>query len=397
MPRLAIVTTHPIQYNAPLFMRLNGLDGIELKVFYTWSQTESGGQYDPDFGRDVRWDVPLLEGYPYVFVPNTARRPGAGRFMGIVNPGIISMIEAWGPDAILVYSWPYHSHLRVLRHFSGKVPILFRGDSTLLNEHPGLRKIARRIFLTWIYRHVDMGLYVGTYNRDYYLAHGMDDRRLCHAPHAVDNERFEGAGMEYEAEATARRRALGIEDDELVVLYVGKIEDVKDPFCIVRISAQVRSPRVRFLFAGNGHLEPDLKRTVAGDGRFGFLGFQNQRSMPVVYRMGDVVILPSRSETWGMAVNEAMACGRPVIVSDRVGCAPDLVEDGRTGWVFRQGAEGERRVAEVLEKLNRNGDMLGKMREACLRRVGTHSLEAAAKGVSKALCDLLKTVKKTDR
>lgn len=396
MPRLAILTTHPIQYNAPFFKRLHGHDGIEVKVFYTWSQTMSGGHYDPDFGREVRWDIPLLEGYPYVFVPNTARKPGPKGFMDIVNPGIISMIEAWGPDAILVYSWSYHSHLRVMRHFSGRVPVLFRGDSTLVNERPGLRKFARRIFLTWVYRHVDMGLYVGTHNRDYYVAHGLDDRRLCYTPHAVDNERFEGVGKEYEEEAIVRRREMGIADDELVVLYVGKLEDAKDPFCIVRIAAQVRSARVRFLLAGTGHLDSELRRAVAGDGRFGFLGFQNQSTMPVVYRMGDVVILPSRMETWGLAVNEAMACSRPVIVSDMVGCAPDLVEDGRTGWVFRHGEEGERRVAEVLEKLDRKGDMLRDMREACLQRVGTHSLEAALKGVSKALNDVLKKGKKID-
>lgn len=392
MPRLAIVTTHPIQYNAPLFARLNGLDGIEPKVFYTWSQTESGIQYDAAFGRDVRWDIPLLDGYPHTFVPNTAGRPGAGRFMGIVNPGITGILAAWRPDAILVYSWPYQSHLHVMRHFSGKVPVLFRGDSTLLDERPGIRKAARRIFLRWVYSHVDMALHVGSHNRDYYLAHGLSPARLHYVPHAVDNDRFHQPGRDVDTEALSLRRQLGISDDQLVVAFCGKLESKKDPACLLRIGRLVRSERLRFVFIGDGALRRPLEESARGDSRFHFLGFQNQQAMPAVYRMADIVALPSLcNETWGLAINEAMACGRPVIVSDRVGCAPDLVQEGRTGWVFPTGAAGEHRFAGILEQALTDPDSLHVMRRAARERVETHSMDFAARCVSDALRRTLAT------
>lgn len=386
MARLAVVTTHPIQYNAPLFARLSGMDGIHTRVFYTWSQTAEGGQYDPDFGRKVEWDIPLREGYEHVFLENTARRPGSDRFRGIVNPGLIEALEAWRPDAILVFTWAHQSHLAALRHFKGRVPILFRGDSTLIDESPGLKMLLRRLLLRWVYRHVDMALFAGLRNRAYFVAHGVGETRLCRCPHAIDNGRFMHPPGDADRQAREWRRSLGIDEDRVVVLFCGKLEPKKDPACLTRIAALARSERLIFAFAGDGRLKPDLSDAVTGDDRFRFLGFQNQQAMPVVYRMSDIMILPSLyGETWGLAVNEAMACGRPVIVSDRVGCAPDLVEDGRTGWVFQPGPAGEARIAGILEQCASGRIDLSGMGREGRDRIAAFSIEAAAEGVAIAL------------
>ena len=168
--RLAIVTTHPIQYYAPLFRLLTKEPGMELKIFYTWSQTQKGPKYDTDFGKMIEWDIPLLDGYSYEFVENVAADPGVHHFRGIDNPALNNKITEWGPDFLLVIGWNFKSHLSCMRYFKGKIPVLFRGDSTLLDEKPGLKKILRRIFLKWIYRHADYALYVGKNNHDYFLS-----------------------------------------------------------------------------------------------------------------------------------------------------------------------------------------------------------------------------------
>ena len=137
MKKLAIVSTHPIQYNAPWFKLLGQRGKIDLRVFYTWSQSKEEVQ-DKTFGRTIKWDVPLLDGYGYEFVPNVSKEPGI-HWKGIDNPALISQISKFNPDAVLVFGWNLKSHFRVLRHFNNRIPVWFRGDSTLLDESKGLK------------------------------------------------------------------------------------------------------------------------------------------------------------------------------------------------------------------------------------------------------------------
>src|SRR6185437_5176999 len=121
--QLAIVSTHPIQYYAPIFQTLARSTTLAPRVFYTWSQTSSAAVADTGFDRAITWDIPLLEGYEHEFVPNLAARPGTDHFDGLRNPGLIPAIESWGAEAVLVFGWNLHSHLRALRHFKGRIPV----------------------------------------------------------------------------------------------------------------------------------------------------------------------------------------------------------------------------------------------------------------------------------
>ncbi len=350
--RLAIVTTHPIQYYAPLFRLLAKEPGIELKVFYTWSQSRQGAKYDIDFGKMIEWDIPLLDGYSYEFVDNVAKDPGVHHFNGIRNPELNDKIKDWRPLFLLVIGWNFSSHLSCMRHFKGKIPVLFRGDSTLLDEKPGLKKIFRRIFLRWVYSHIDYALYVGKNSHDYFYKHGLKEDQLVWVPHAVDNERFGGPDDE-EQDAKQWKRELGISDDDLVLLFAGKLEPKKDPDFMLRLAQHLKDPRLKLIIVGNGKSEEALRMKSRPDKRIIFLDFQNQQKMPLVYRLCDIFVLPSvgPGETWGLAVNEAMACKRPVMVSTKCGCAPDLVEEEKTGWVFEPGDGGDRKIKELLHKI----------------------------------------------
>jgi glycosyltransferase involved in cell wall biosynthesis len=356
--KLAVVTTHPIQYHVPWLIRL-AEKNINIKVFYTWEQSALGSVYDPGFGQHIRWDIPLLEGYEYEFVENTASRPGADHFRGIINPGLIDKIEAWAPDGLLVIGWNYHSHLKCLRLFHGRIPIYFRGDSVLLHERTGWRKLFRRLFLSWVYQHVDFALYVGSHNRSYFLRHGLKPEQVVFSPQAMDIARFAEPNAHYARQAQERKESLGIPPGQLTVLFAGKMTRVKNPSFVLDLADACRELPVSFLLVGDGYLKEGLMRRAQGRPNLHFLPFQNQTVMPAVYRMGDVFIMPSLSETWGMGVNEAMACGKPVMASEMVGSAVDLVEEGRTGIVFSPG--DIRKCVEYLRKMSADRRLLEQM------------------------------------
>ncbi len=332
--KLAIVTTHPIQYNAPWFRLLSQAGAFDTKVFYTWEQSNQQEKYDPGFGKIIEWDIPLLEGYDYTFVKNTSEDPGSHHYKGIVNPTLNKEIEEWGADAVLIFGWPFKSHFACMRCFKGKIPVLFRGDSTLLDEKPGVKQIIRRLFLRYVYRHIDYALYVGTNNKEYFIAHGLAEQQLVFTPHAIDNSRFE-RGEQYNIQALQWRKSLGINDTDFVVLFAGKFIQKKNPMFVIQMAERIRGEDVRFLMVGNGALEEDLKK-ASTDNRIVFAGFQNQSQMAVVYHACNVFVLPSKGpgETWGLAINEAMACNKPVITNNRVGAATDLIKNGVNGIII---------------------------------------------------------------
>lgn len=398
MNRLAIITTHPIQYYAPLFRKLTWNGKVQIQVFYTWGM-DSVSKYDPGFGKQISWDIPLLEGYPYVFVNNTSSDPGSHHSNGIICPTLIDEIVRFGPDAILVYGWNFQAHRRVMRYFKGKVPIWFRGDSTLLDyDYQSVRDLLhayfpkffpsslsrpdspienrhsktenrkssispllsylkfrlRKHYLCQVYKDIDKALYVGTHNKAYFLAHGLQERQLVYMPHAVDNHFFNSHQEEREQEALAWRRSLGIPDKDWVVLFAGKLEPKKNPEMLLNAiielnednnlqSASKQKKQFHLILVGNGILEDRLKELSRNKPYIHFLPFQNQSRMPVVYRMGNLFCLPSQGpgETWGLAVNEAIACKRKVLVTHKVGCSVDLIIPGETGEIIASGNKDE--------------------------------------------------------
>lgn len=385
MEKIAIVSTHPIQYNAPLFRLLYESGLVKTKVFYTWEQSSHGAKYDPDFGREIEWNIPLLDGYEYTFVKNVAREPGSHHFKGMINPSLNEEIESWGADAVFVFGWSFDSHLRCLRYFHKKIPVLFRGDSTLLDEQSGLKQILRRLFLRWVYSHVDVALYVGRNNKEYFRKHGLREAQLIHAPHAIDNTRFADRDAGYTEQATSWRASLGIAETDLVLLFAGKLEEKKDPLFLIRLADRISDPRLKLIVVGNGSMETSIRQAAAADSRFRFLEFQNQQLMPVVYRLADIFILPSRGpgETWGLGANEAMASGCAVMLSDKVGGAADLVRDGQNGIVFPCG--DVEMAAGLVKRLLDDREALAGMKTASRRLIQDFSYEKIITAIQKAV------------
>lgn len=339
MKKLAVLITHPIQYYVPVFQLL--AKQCILKVFYSWGEAGSKAKYEPDFKKVISWDLPLLEGYDFQFLPNHAENPGSHHFGGIKNKDLISNIISFSPHAILIYGWSYQSHLSALRYFKGKIPVWFRGDSTLIDHQSRLKTIARDLFLKWVYNYIDLGFYVGSANKAYFEKFGLNEQQLIFAPHAIDNDRFSEDRNE---EVNLLRKSFGIKDDETLILFAGKFERKKNPELLLQAFLDLNLQHTHLLFVGNGDLEESLKlkakkifRRAQDDTyeKVHFMGFQNQSYMPVIYQACDLLVLPSKSETWGLSVNEAMAAGKAILVSDKVGCATDLIDPEKNGDIFQ--------------------------------------------------------------
>lgn len=383
MKKLAIITTHPIQYNAPLFRLLHERKRIAVKVFYTWEQSQ-GKVYDARFGIERNWDIPLLDGYESMFEKNTSRHPDSNRFWGIVNPGLYKRLKEEQFDAVLIYRWSVWSHFQLLQRLGKQPALFFRGDSHLLQQGKGLKARIKRMALRFVYRNVDAAFVVGTHNKAYMRDCGLSEAQLITAFHAVDNARFMLGADSMEERAIEERRLIGIPADAVVFLYAGKFYALKQLDLLIAAFKQLKGEHYRLLLTGNGEQEQALRKLAATDSRILFQSFRNQSEMPWVYRMGDVFVLPSNSETWGLGVNEAMACGRAAIVSDRCGCAPDLIQAGVNGFVFRSGDEGSLLQSMQAFTDRQTANVMGRNALAYVQRF---SLEAVAEAIEGRMGD----------
>jgi glycosyltransferase involved in cell wall biosynthesis len=359
--RIAFVVSHPIQYLVPLYQKLAGRDDVEIKVFFTWHAGERAVD-DPGFGRPIEWDIPLTEGYAFERVPNVAFAPGTSKFLGLRNPVLLQRVMSWQPDVVHINGWAWLSHLQLLHALKKRgVPTLFFGDSHLLDGNTtGPRWWIKSAVLRQVYSWPTACLFAGSANRAYFEIFGVPPQRLYPCPHAIDVGRFAEPAAQREDEAARWRSELGIAADRKMLLFAGKFEPKKRPTELMRAVVRLPDPSLVLVMAGSGALQGEIDAIAATDpARFRILPFQNQSRMPTVYRLGDIFVLPSAfGESWGLAVNEALACGRPVIVSDRVGCAADTV-DASCGRIFRSNdwTEFGRAVEAMFGYPDKSADM----------------------------------------
>jgi glycosyltransferase involved in cell wall biosynthesis len=384
--RLALVVSHPIQYYVPLYQRLAQREDVVIKVFFT-GHAGKAPAYDEGFGIPIQWDIPLTNGYDFELIGNISTRPG---FWGFVNPGLIPRILDWQPDAVHVTGWAWASHLHALYELHRRrIPTLFRGDSHLLDGYgPALRWRVKKLVLSRVFDWVDGFLVTGKANRRYYQAFGVADRKLFACPHSVDVARFVGINSDYEDEAKRWRMELGFGPRDLIILFAGKFEPKKNPLELMKAVISVADEKVRLIMVGNGELQASVESLAAiAPDRIRVLNFQNQSKMPVVYRLGDLFVLPSLyGETWGLAVIEALASSRPVLVSSRVGCAEDVVTP-ECGHVYPSSQpDGLAKALNTLLARRENLSLLGKHASARARRFDIAVTAEATVGALKMVC-----------
>lgn len=377
--RLGVLTSHPIQYQAPLFRELN--KRCNLHVFFAHRITPQA-QADAGFGVPFEWDVDLFSGYKHTFLTNRASRPGTGSFGGCDTPEIVAEIQSGGFDAFLVMGWQlkcFWQAIRACQRFD--VPVMVRGDSQLATPRSLLKRAVKMLLYPWVIRQFDGCLYVGQRNREYLEYYGAQTDRLFFAPHCVDTLAFASAAAEVDRAAV--RAAWGLGPTDRAVLFAGKLVVRKRPADLVGAVAQLRAvgQSVVLVWAGDG---PERQALQALGDSLGvpmkYLGFCNQSQLPAVYRAADVLALPSSgSETWGLVVNEALACGTPCVVSDACGCAPDMIMPGVNGAVFKVGTV-ESLASNLLAAMQIDRDSI-----AIAAHSEKYSVATAANGIMEAI------------
>lgn len=334
--RLAIVSTHPIQYQAPWFRALAQHPEIDLEVLFC-HRAKPQEQGDAGFNVEFDWDVPLLDGYRHRFMQNVARQPSLNGFAGLDTPEIGDIVKSGKFDAVIVNGWHYKTAWQAMRAcWQAKTPVMVRSDSHLHSERSFPRKMAKLPVYLWFIRKVDACCAVGTWSRDYFLHYGARSDRIFIVPHVVDTDFFCTQAEQLRTRQTELRRQWQLDEDATVFLFAGKFIAKKRPLDFVRAIAWANrnAPRIMGLMVGDGPLRSACEDEVKTAGApIRFTGFLNQSEIPAAYAAADALVLPS-AETWGLVVNEAMASGRTCLVSDRVGCGPDLVVPGETGHLF---------------------------------------------------------------
>jgi glycosyltransferase involved in cell wall biosynthesis len=337
--RLLVLASHVIQYQVPMFRTLAADPRLDLTVSFCsdWGLT---AYRDEGFGREVRWDVPLLDGFRSEFLPNWSPRPHPSRFWGLFNPAALQHIRCGEFDAVWVHGWASVTNCTaMLAAFLAGVPVLLRGETNLLSPLPRWKRWLKHAILSRLFRNVSAFLAIGQNNADFYRAYGVPAERILAVPYAVDNDFFTAAAHALPPKNDLKRD-LQLPRELPVILFCGKLTPVKRPMDLLRAFEKLSRTRpAALLFVGDGVLRRDLENYSAEHqiSNVHFVGFRNQTELPRYFGVGDVFVLPSSMEPWGLVVNEAMNFGLPVICSDQVGCVADLVKPGENGYVFPAG------------------------------------------------------------
>ena len=381
--RITILQTHPAQYMAPWF-RYIASERRDLDVTALYASTPMPAQQGVGFNESFAWDVRLTEGYNYKVLaePRLDRKFDSDSFTGADVGAIGEAILTTRPDAVIVPGWHSMFYLRgIAACRRANIPVLYRGDSNLLSGPHGLKRLPWSIRTRAALRMFDGYLSVGSPIREYLRHFGAPEPLIFDSPHCVDNASFASGAdrVRQGRERETARQELGAAPDDFVILFAGKFIERKRPVDVIEAAGRLGS-NVVVAMAGNGSLMEAARDAAARSHvRVTWCGFVNQSAMPRAFAAADCVAVPSRSESWGLIVNEALAAGTPCVVSTGVAAAADLIREGVSGGVHEPCdvdglATSLRRVRDAL----RGGVITP---ESCQRIVSTFAFDRAADGV----------------
>ncbi|MBO0952323.1 glycosyltransferase family 4 protein [Fibrella forsythiae] len=387
---LLVINSHPIQYFAPLYRRLAADPAFDVTVLYC-SQHGLTGEVDKQFGRSVKWDIPLLDGYRYEFLSNQSPNPSIHGFWGLLNLSTIKRLWRAPKSVVIVNGWASAvCYVAILSAWLFGHTVCMRGDSSHVVEQQRPRSQLKK--RQWwlgrgLFRFIDYFLYIGQQNKTFYQFYGVQEARLIYCPFAVDNDRFRAQYHVLKPQRTQLRKRLGIAPDHLVVLFSGKYLPNKRPLDILQAVQQLHRSDVSVVLLGEGESRRELTEFIAQHTMTNVLltGFVNQSVIGEYYAASDVYIMCSTIETWGLSTNEAMNFGVPVLLADTIGCVVDLVQEGVNGYSYPCGdiSKLSNRLAQLLDM---PAEQRTRMGEASLRLIDQYGYDKTVQALKKAFC-----------
>lgn len=384
--KVGIVTSHPIQYQAPLFRAIAKQQNIDLTVFFGSNHGIAPGKLDPGFGKAFAWDISLLDGYKHIFLNNS--RPD----MEVSNwrldaPDLKSYFKSEHYDAVLVFGWSkvlFWQAIWWARKYS--IPLIQRGESNLNHAQSWLVKAAKKVLFPILFKQFKAFLAIGSLNAKLYRHFGVPEEAIFTAPYCVDNNFFSERAAAQTENTRQIRRELGISADDTVFLFSAKFIDRKRPMDLINAASKCRTAEESHLIlVGDGALLETCRNEIAVNKltNVHLVGFKNQSELPTFYAAADVLVLPSEYETWGLVVNEAMACGLPCIVSDTCGAAADMILEGKTGFTYPMG--DVQQLAALMIYMADNKEKRREMGRYAANYVKKFSVDSTVSALMKAL------------
>lgn len=390
MRPISFFISHPIQYFSPLFKVMS--ERIPVKVYY-FSNCSIKGSFDKGFGKEVKWDIPLLEGYSFEFLRNIAAdKPLNNGFFDVCNPGIFKAMRNENAGVVVVHGWTYSStFLAIIAARIWRKKVWLRAENPLNQEvrRSGLKAYLKKIFLRHLlFPQVNRCLYIGKESKKFFEYYGVRGKKLLYAPYAVDNNFFRREYEKYRQFGPELKDELGIPQDRVVFLYSGKYIKKKNPMSLLRAFAMMKHRDDSFLIMmGEGELRDEMQKFIENrkiQSQVLLTGFINQSVVSKFYSVCDVFVMCSgMGETWGLSVNEVMNFAKPVIVSDSCGCRADLVKHGVNGFVFKE--SDLESLTRYMDNLSADSELRCRTGEASAGIIKNYSYEVMINNIIKEL------------
>ncbi|MCS6814580.1 MAG: glycosyltransferase [Cyanobacteria bacterium] len=395
--RVLMVCSHPVQYVAPLLRLMTQQAQLDLHVAYCSLQGAETG-VDPEFGVAVQWDIPLLEGYSWEYVPNRSKHPSLGKFWGLVNLGLWRLIHTGKFDAVIVYTgYTYASFwIAAAAAKTSRTPLLFNTDATSLDvrsKGSSWKLRLKQWILPRIFSLADVAISTSAAGSEFLRSLGVPPQRIVMTPFVVDNDWWTAQAAL--VDRAAIRHQWGIPADALVVLFCAKLQPWKRPADVLSAFAQAQLPYAYLVFAGEGPLKLELMAAAESlriADRVKFLGFVNQSQLPATYRSADLLVLPSGYDPCPVVVCEAMLCGCPVVLSDEIRGRFDIVQSGYTGYIYPCGDVDA--LAAILQEALSDRDRLQTLSQNAVKRMETWSPRDNAAAILQAVHTAVRLGKK---
>lgn len=336
--RIAFLVERPTQFEAPFYRFAARDPEHELRVLFTGGPGVADPVFDPELGTSVSWGIDLLGGYPFEVCP----RQGAERWLAErLQPERCDLLIANG------YTQPlYRLGTRLARRAG--VATALRLDSVRLAGSVARDLAKRLLFALYLKRRYDLFLGVGTLTLEYLDTFGVPAERTGLFPYAADVEDFERRSRLSPEERAAVRSRLGVPAGARMILSLAKLSPREAPWDLLRAFTHLEADDLWLVLAGDGPDRAALEREAGP--RVLFPGYVPYPELPALYAAADLFVHPAREERWGVSVQEALACGLPVVTSSRVGASRDLLAAGRNGFTYRAGdaVELARRITQAL-------------------------------------------------
>lgn len=378
LKKLAIITTHPIQYQIPLFKKLKKFN-IKPVVFFA-SKHGYKSELDHEFSQKIKWNVNsnILSGYKKFFSKNQKYKINDIR---LSFKGLEKLLLKENIHYVLVLGWNNFHYLKsIFLSLKNKIKIILRVETNLFSTKNNIKRFLKKLIFKYFFSLFSNFLYIGKLNKKFYLYHGVSKKKLLPAPYFVDNEFFNLRTSKIKI-----KKKLNI-NSKKVVLFVGKLILRKNPLEFIKLAELYKKNKdIKFLMIGSGELENECKKYLKKNNlkNVTLLGFVNQKKIREYYWVSDLLIVPSHYETWGLNINEAFASHTVVICSENCGAAEDLIDEGHTGFKYKVG--DLKMLKKKVDYILSNPVKLKKIISKIKKKIKNYNIDQTLISISKVL------------